>query len=1072
MKTSNDIQFTIEDYSQKPPFTSFLPGIAGQLGIPMWVFYTNRGQAITSFGIKNKDNPILEFQPANKAYQNTAFNGFRTFIKYLKDEEKGFYEPFAAIPYPNTKRKMIIDMNQLTINEVNVDLGISINITYFTIPLENFAGLARKVEIKNISPSNIQYEILDGLPQIIPFGVNNAMLKEISRTVESWMEVYNHQNNVPFYRVRASIEDKAEIKTYQAGHFILSFNENEDLLPAFIDSNIIFGQNTAFSQPDNFLKNNLNDLKHMPQIDGGKTPCGFFGQTIELLSTQTSTHFSIFGHINSLEQLNREYKNWKSKLFFEMKQKEARSIVNDLTNVVSTKTSNPTFDTYCRQTYLDNLIRGGVPIILGNNKKSNIFHIYSRKHGDPERDYNNFIISPEYYSQGNGAYRDVNQNRRLDVFFNRHVGATNIYSFFSLLQLDGYNPLIVQGSSYTLTKKDQQKIMKKFNLPSKISEKLEQTFTPGNLIKIIKENQIVVEVSYTTFLNEVFSLANQEIIAKYGEGYWIDHWTYNLDLVENYISIYPDKFRELLLETKEFQFFDDSYLVAPRSKKYTLTKQGPKQINAIYQNDEKELLISSRAKNKQWVRTENGKGEIYSTNLLSKMICLAVVKFSTMDPSGMGIEMEAGKPGWYDALNGLPGIFGSGMSESYELLRLIIFMIDSIKQLNNERKFEILIPAEVSDLIYATDQALLKYNSSVDVNKNYKYWDTISTARETMREQTIFGINGSEISYESEVMLQLMNLWKQKIEDGIDLAERLNKGLPPTYIMHQIIEYEPLKDAQNIIQRDHQENPYIKVTKFEPKPLPLFLEGFVRAFKIASKDKAKQYYRQVRESDLYDKKLFMYKVNTSLESMPHDIGRTRAFTPGWLENESIWLHMEYKYLLEILKSGLYEEFYNDMKTALIPFLDYQTYKRSPFENSSFIVSSVHPDQSLHGAGFIARLSGSTAEFLNIWQLMMIGKNPFRYENKKLSLHFEPVLQDWLFDENDQVKFKFLGQCEIVYHNPSRRNTYEQGFKPYKCIAEYKNGGIFKVESDHLPPLQAEYLRNGLIDRVHVYYPQE
>ena len=27
-----------------------------------------------------------------------------------------------------------------------------------------------------------------------------------------------------------------------------------------------------------------------------------------------------------------------------------------------------------------------------------------------------------------------------------------------------------------------------------------------------------------------------------------------------------------------------------------------------------------------------------------------------------------------------------------------------------------------------------------------------------------------------------------------------------------------------------------------------------------------------------------------------------------LKNESIWLHMEYKYLLELLKNGLYAEF--------------------------------------------------------------------------------------------------------------------------------------------------------------------
>ena len=52
--------------------------------------------------------------------------------------------------------------------------------------------------------------------------------------------------------------------------------------------------------------------------------------------------------------------------------------------------------------------------------------------------------------------------------------------------------------------------------------------------------------------------------------------------------------------------------------------------------------------------------------------------------------------------------------------------------------------------------------------------------------------------------------------------------------------------------------------------------------------------------------LQMYKVNADLKEVSFEAGRAKAFTPGWLENESIWLHMEYKWLLEMLKSGLYE----------------------------------------------------------------------------------------------------------------------------------------------------------------------
>src|SRR5512147_2896595 len=90
-------RFLIPNFQKRKPFASFLPGIAGPLGIPMWVFYVNRGQAVTSFGIEDKNHPILEYQPANKAYQTTSLTGFRTFIKTHRGEEVGFYEPFGSL---------------------------------------------------------------------------------------------------------------------------------------------------------------------------------------------------------------------------------------------------------------------------------------------------------------------------------------------------------------------------------------------------------------------------------------------------------------------------------------------------------------------------------------------------------------------------------------------------------------------------------------------------------------------------------------------------------------------------------------------------------------------------------------------------------------------------------------------------------------------------------------------------------------------------------------------------------------------------------------------------------------
>jgi hypothetical protein len=202
--------------------------------------------------------------------------------------------------------------------------------------------------------------------------------------------------------------------------------------------------------------------------------------------------------------------------------------------------------------------------------------------------------------------------------------------------------------------------------------------------------------------------------------------------------------------------------------------------------------------------------------------------------------------------------------------------------------------------------------------------------------------------------------------------------------------------------------------------------------------------------------------------MPEEIGRCRIFTPGWLENESIWLHMEYKYLLEILKAGLYKEFYADFKKTLIAFQDPERYGRSTLENSSFLVSSAFPDQKLHGNGFVARLSGSTAEFINIWLMMNLGPRPFFIDqNNKLNLKFSPLLAGWLFKKDGTYSFNFLKEITVTYHNYDRKDTFKLKAKRIKFSD--KNGKTVEITSGTIPAPYAEQIRSCLIKKIDIYF---
>ncbi len=124
-------------------------------------------------------------------------------------------------------------------------------------------------------------------------------------------------------------------------------------------------------------------------------------------------------------------------------------------------------------------MRGGYPKIIQTKDRTSVYHIYSRKHGDIERDYNAFYLTPEYYSQGNGNYRDVNQNRRSDVLFNPKVAEFNIHSFMSLIQADGYNPLIVKGSKFSLPMDQLKGNPELLDTPDKLHNLLSKPFSIG-----------------------------------------------------------------------------------------------------------------------------------------------------------------------------------------------------------------------------------------------------------------------------------------------------------------------------------------------------------------------------------------------------------------------------------------------------------------------------------------------------------------------------------------------------------------------------------------------------------------
>ena len=1024
-----DMEFVIENYNYAKPFASFLPGIAGLSGKPLWAFYINRGQCMSSFGTDSKEGAIMEFYPANVAYRRTPIEGFRTFLKITTSNGRvKLYEPFKM------NGTLYVSGHEFRIEEISKEHSIRCEVIYYTIPGEDFPALARELRIENNSSKAIDIEVLDGTPKISPFGMNEFFMKHMSRTIEAWMEVVGLKEKTPLYRLRVDAADVSETKYIESGNFYLSMVAGRQERPDIIvDPAIVFGDHSDLTIPGNFA---LPDFKvPIHQIDKNITPSAFSHCKLTLAAGRSARILSLMGYAASqgqLKTINRKM----SASFFDKKREINKEEIRRLSGSVSVSSGVKEFDAYVGQTNLDNILRGGYPIVAGGKAT----YVFNRKHGDLERDYNHFVLKPVFYSQGNGNYRDTNQNRRLSVWLDPAVATKDIKDFYDLIQLDGYNPLVIKGDIFTIKDaKARNAIVKRyFNKESRraVTSLLSAEFTINSLAGYAGSLKTRLEIERC--FNDIIANSESRIDAEHGEGFWIDHWTYNLDLVQSYLGLFPERLKDILFCDTDYRFFDNAHMVKPRKDRIILqVTQKLRQYRSVHIDEEKKKIIDSRKTEKCWTRTGHGSGRVYTCSLAAKMLIVILNKIASLDRRGIGIEMEADKPGWCDSLNGLPGLLGSSLCETFELVRAMEFLKDSIEKFDGTC---LNIPMEAASFLRELTAALAK-DLSGGRKSGGDYWVRSNDLKEAYRARTRLGVSGKESRIHGGEITRFLSLGLEKLRKGI--RRGYTKGIPYSYFIND---------------RPGRE-----------KALPIFLEAAVHAFRVEKDmDKARKLYNSIRKSALFDRELRMYKLNAPLEKESLEIGRTRVFTPGWLENESIWLHMEYKFLLEMLKAGLYDEFYKDFKSALIPFQPPARYGRSILENSSFLAGSAFFDPELRGNGFVARLSGATAELLNMLLIMNLGHEPFKMKKGKLLFSPSPVL-DRIFFASGSYTFNIFQKTSITYDNPKRKKTFGPGsVKPINYKLRYTNGKEVVIAACELPEPFSGDLRNGAIEFISIF----
>ena len=1057
-------------YNAARPFSSFLPGIAGEYGKPMWVFYANRGQCISSFGVRDRNGAMLEFHPANKAYTLTPLLGFRSFFRMAGAQAQTLHEPFLTTPTAGVTQRLCVRAEEIEIEETHPALGLRMRVVYFTLPGESLPVLVRQVTLDNIGTQALQAEVLDGLPQIVPYGLEEKLLKQMSRTMEAFAEVRHVEEALPFFKLKVEPTDKPDVQWIDGGFFAFTLREGQPV-PVLVDPDLVFGPDTSLRTPLPFARGDR--LDPLAARRDTLTCCAFASLSVALEPGATTGWTSYFGQSGDwVAARSFRERVAEDALYASRKRNENTELISTIGERFALIAGPPQLDPYTRQAFLDNTLRGGQPVVIDGPRGPRVFHTFTRKHGDMERDYNVFEVAPTYWSQGNANFRDVNQNRRSENFIFPAVDASNIETFFGLIQLDGNNPLVIQAETFRVPPEQLTLLWQDWPAGDTPAWRafLAEPFSPGQLQEGLVEAYATPQMARPWF-DRILGRADKVQGATHGEGYWVDHWIYNLDLIDSYAGLYPDRLRALLVERSDFSSFDNEHIVQPRDMKYVRRQDGSvRQLHAVVKDAEKARLIAQRTEQPRAVRAAHGLGPIYRTTLLAKMLNLVAVKASLFDPCGIGLEMEAEKPGWCDALNGLPGLVGSSTHEAFALQRWVAFVRRAVQD-HLAPDAALPVAVEVAALVRSVTDILER----VDALDFFPTWQQLATRREAFRAEIRFGVAGDEAHLPVAAILQFLGAVDCVLARGLSRAVD-GSGLPISYYTHEIAEYDVLPDKA--ARSDDAPAPlHVRARRFVQKPVGAFLEGAVHSLRTcADAAQAQALYRAVRQSALYDAKLGMYRVNVPLDGESFEIGRSRIFAPGWLENESIFLHMHYKFMLETLRSGLAHEFYEDLRRGLVAFHDPAVYGRSPLENSSFIASSRFPDPQVHGVGYVARLSGATAEWISMVLHMGLGPAPFRVVDGALRFEPRPVLADWLFTNRptgefgaDSFGLKLFGKTWIVYDNPKRCATFGPGaVAPALFELRHANGTRQTQAGNWLPADQALALRDGKLASVVIH----
>lgn len=197
--------FKIENHDKMRPFFINIVSDSNH-----WMFISSNG-GLTA-GRKNNSYSLFPYYTDDKITESADNTGSKTILQVHFEDKVEVWEPFSERftgKYQLTRNiYKSFNGNKIMFEEINHDLGLTYRYQWNT---SNIFGFIRKSEL--ISHSGAQYRVtlLDGIQNILPYGVEPDMQTQTSNLVDAYKKnELVKESGLGIYALSAIIVDKAE----------------------------------------------------------------------------------------------------------------------------------------------------------------------------------------------------------------------------------------------------------------------------------------------------------------------------------------------------------------------------------------------------------------------------------------------------------------------------------------------------------------------------------------------------------------------------------------------------------------------------------------------------------------------------------------------------------------------------------------------------------------------------------------------------------------------------------------------------------------------------------------------